>query len=60
MSAVGRDAFSSATEMCSRRGSVFSESSEQATDSYLLIPYGFQPRTCYKPMAKSREITGGI
>ena len=41
-----------------RRGSI-SESSEQPTDSYLLIPYGFQPKTCYKPKAKSKEITGG-
>jgi hypothetical protein len=40
------------------RGSM-SESSEQATDSYMLIPYGFQPRSCYKPKAKSKEITGG-
>ena len=41
-----------------RRNSI-SESSEQPTDSYLLIPYGFQPKTCYKPKAKSKEITEG-
>lgn len=41
-----------------RRNSI-SESSEQPTESYLLIPYGFQPKTCYKPKAKSKEITGG-
>ena len=40
------------------KGSI-SESSEQATDSYMLIPYGFQPRSCYKPKGKSKEITGG-
>lgn len=28
------------------------------TDLYLHIPYGFQPKACYKPKAKSKEITG--
>ncbi len=59
MSDVERIEFSSDDEG-TRRSSIISESSEQATDSYLLIPYGFQPRSCYKPKAKSKEITGGI
>ena len=42
-----------------RKGSVVSESSELNTDSYLLIPYGFQPKACYKPKVQSKEITGG-
>jgi hypothetical protein len=50
--------FSSDREGTRRTSS--SESSEHATDSYLLIPYGFQPRACYKPKAKSKEITGGM
>ncbi|CAB4005181.1 uncharacterized protein LOC110065605, partial [Paramuricea clavata] len=48
--------FSSDREGTRRTSS--SESNEHATDSYLLIPYGFQPRACYKPKAKSKEITG--
>ena len=29
------------------------------TESYLLIPYGFQSKAFYKPKSKSKEITGG-
>ena len=31
----------------------------ETLESYLLIPYGFQSKACYKPKSKSKEITGG-
>ncbi|XP_028398309.1 uncharacterized protein LOC114521934 [Dendronephthya gigantea] len=44
--------------MLDRRRYSISETNEQSSDSYHLIPYGFQPKACYKPKAKRKEITG--
>lgn len=45
---------------CSERSSISeSEQSKDPTDSYLLIPYGFQSKAYYKANSKSKEITEG-